>query len=178
MIDDSLGAQWLLCLLYVLYRTAICVWFCSCLFIVCSNVSEYLMCLVLFLSLLMYVFQKLSYSLCRLCLSFLTNSSSDSKAFLRLIVIPASSTTAVHCAFLFFDVKAWPQSQADLFTCTTVLHCGIPFWTCYKRQSQTSRFDGKNHNTMSSKLHDHTLPLHNYVLHSFRQNGFNAFSEL
>ena len=102
-------------------------WFCFCLFIVCSNVSEDLMCLVLFLSLLMYVFQKLSYSLCRLCLSFLTNSSSDSKAFLRFILIPASSPTAVHCAFLFFDVKTWPQSQADLFTCTTVLHCGIPF---------------------------------------------------
>ena len=97
------------------------------LFIVCSNVSEYLMCLVMFLSLLMYVFQKLSYSLCRLCLSFLTNSSSDSKAFLRFIAIPASSPTAVHRAFLFFDVKAWPQSQTDLFTCTTVLHCGIPF---------------------------------------------------
>ena len=108
-------------------HTAICVRFCSCLFIVCSNVSEDLMCLVLFLSLLMYVFQKLSYSLCRLCLSFLTNSSSDSKAFLHFIAIPASSTTAVHRAFLFFDVKAWPQSQTDLFTCTTVLHCGIPF---------------------------------------------------
>ena len=150
MIDDSLGAQWLLCLLYVLYRTAICVWFCSCLFIVCSSVSESVMlaicvrfcsclfivcssvsesvmCLVLFLSLLMYVFQNLSYSLCRLCLSFLTNSSSDSKAFLCFIVIPASSPTAVHCVFLFFDVKAWPQSQTDLFTCTKVLHCGHTF---------------------------------------------------
>ena len=33
-----------------------------------------------------HVFQKLSYSLCGLCLSFLTNNSfSDSKAFLRFI---------------------------------------------------------------------------------------------
>ena len=29
--------------------------------------------------------------------------------------------------FLFFDAKAWPQSQTDLFTCTTVLHCGHTF---------------------------------------------------
>ena len=49
---------------------------------------------------------------------FLTNNSSDSKAFLHF----SGSPTAVHSAFLFFDVKAWPQSQTDLFTCTTVLH--------------------------------------------------------
>ena len=27
----------------------------------------------------------------------------------------------------FFDAKAWPQSQTDPFTCTTVLHCGHTF---------------------------------------------------
>ena len=54
---------------------------------------------------------------------FLTNNSSDSKAFLHF----SGSPTAVHSAFLFFDVKAWPQSQTDLFTCTTVLHCGHTF---------------------------------------------------
>ena len=74
-----------------------------------------------------HVFQELSYSLRRLCLSFLTNnSSSDSKAFLRFIAF-SGSPTAVHRAFLFFDAKAWPQSQTDLFTCTTVLHCGHTF---------------------------------------------------
>ena len=36
----------------------------------------------------------------------------------------------VHLAFLFFDVKAWPQSQTDFFTCTTVLHCGHTFIRC------------------------------------------------
>ena len=67
------------------------------------------------------VFQKLA--LRTLSLSFLTNiSSSDSKVFLCFIVF-----SAVHRAFLFFDAKAWPQSQTDLFTCTTVLHCGHTF---------------------------------------------------
>ena len=61
-----------------------------------------------------------------LSLSFLTNSSSDSKAFQRFIAI-SGSPTAVHRAFLFFDVKARPQSQPDLFTCTTVLHGGHTF---------------------------------------------------
>ena len=62
-----------------------------------------------------------------LFLSFLTNnSSSDSKAFLRFITF-SGSPTAVHRTFLFFDAKAWPQSQTDLFTCTTVLHCGHTF---------------------------------------------------
>ena len=77
-----------------------------------------------------HVIQELSYSLRRtLSLSFVTNnSSSDSKAFLRFIAF-SGSPTAVHRAFLFFDAKAWPQSQTDLFTvtCTTVLHCGHTF---------------------------------------------------
>ena len=41
--------------------------------------------------------------------------------------VPASSPTAVHRAFLFFDAKACPQSQTDLFTCTTILHCWHAF---------------------------------------------------
>ena len=62
-----------------------------------------------------HVFQKLSYSLCGLCLSlkFLTNkSSSDSrpKAFLRFTAF-SGSPTAVHRAFLFFDAKAWPVTN-------------------------------------------------------------------
>ena len=61
-----------------------------------------------------------------LSLSFLTNSSSDSKAFQHFIAF-SGSPTAVHRAFLLFDAKAWPQSQTDLFTCTTVLHCGHTF---------------------------------------------------
>ena len=78
------------------------------------------------------VFQELSYSLRGLCLSFPTNnSSSDSKAFLRFIAF-SGSLTAVHRACLFFDAKAWPQSQTDLFTCrvTTVLHCEHTFLRC------------------------------------------------
>ena len=65
--------------------------------------------------------RKLSYSLCRVCLFLINNSSSDSKALLRFVAF------SVHHAFLFFDAKPWPQSQSDLFTCTTALHCGHTF---------------------------------------------------
>ena len=54
------------------------------------------------------------------------NSFSDSKAFLHFTAF-LGSPTAVHCAFLFFNAKAWPQSQTDLFTYTMVLHCGHTF---------------------------------------------------
>ena len=60
-------------------------------------------------------------------LSFLTNnSSSDSKAFLRFIVF-SGSPTAVHRAFLFFDAKAWPQSQTDSSCALRYYSVGIPF---------------------------------------------------
>ena len=86
---------------------AICVRFCSCLCKVCSLVSEALL-----------------LALRTLSLSFLTsNSCSDSKAFLHFIAF-SGSPTAVHRAFLFFDAKAWPQSQTDL------LHCGHTFLYC------------------------------------------------
>ena len=82
-----------------------CVWFCSYLCKVCSRVSEALLLVLRTLS-----------------LSFPTNNpSSDSKAFLHFIAF-SGSPTVVHCAFL-----SWPQSQTDLFTCTTVLHCADTF---------------------------------------------------
>ena len=59
--------------------------------------------------------EKLSYSLCGLCLSLsslILDSYSDSKAF-HFFIAFSGSPTAVHHAFLFFDAKAWPQSQAD-----------------------------------------------------------------
>ena len=65
---------------------------------------------------------KLIYLLCGLCL-FPNNSSSDSKAFLCFIAF-SGSPTAVHRAFTFSLMQLiWPQSQTDLFMCTTVLHC-------------------------------------------------------
>ena len=88
-----------------------CVWFCSYLCKVCSRVSSQALLLVLR----------------TLSLSFPTNNpSSDSKAFLCwhcVLRLPNSSTLC----FPFFDAKAWPQSQTDLFTCTTVLHCAHTF---------------------------------------------------
>ena len=100
---------------------ATCVRLCSCLCIVCSNVSEVLVFAICVDSVLACakpahacVSEALLPALRTLSLSFLTNSSSDSKAFLRFIAF-SGSPTAVHCAFLFFDAKAWPQSQTDLF---------------------------------------------------------------
>ena len=107
----------------------LCVWFCSCLCVVCSNVSEAVMLVICvrFCFCLCKICSRVSealYSLCGLCLS-LSNSSSDSKAFLHFIAFSSSCT--VHRAFLFFNAKSWPQSQTDLFTCTTVLRCGRTF---------------------------------------------------
>ena len=110
----------------------ICVRLCSCMCIVCSNVSEAFMLVICvrFCSCLCKVCSRVSssrYSRCGLCLSLsFTNSSSDSKAFLSFIAF-SGSPTAVHRTFLFFDAKAWPQSQTDFFKCTTVIHCGHTF---------------------------------------------------
>ena len=97
----------------------------SCLCKVCSHVSEALL-----------------LTLWTLSLSFLTNNpSSDCKAFLRFILF-SGSPTAVHRAFLFFDVKAWPVTNwpSRALRYYTV---GIPFWTSHKRQSQMSKFNRK-----------------------------------
>ena len=40
-----------------------------------------------------------------------------------ILRLPNSSTLL----FLFFDAKAWPQSQTDFSMCTAVLHCGYTF---------------------------------------------------
>ena len=107
---------------------------------------------------------------CRSLLSLITRSSSDSKASLRFIAF-SGFPTAVHRAFLCFDAKAWPQSQTDLFTCTTVLHCGhtflrrirrsnlryctvdIPFWTSCKRSHK------RLHASSTEKPRYHVLQL-------------------
>jgi len=92
----------------------------------------YHMCSVLFLPVQVCsrVSEALLLALRTWSLSFLTdNSSSDNKAFPSFIVF-SDSPTAVHRAFLSFNAKAWPQSQTDLFTCTTVLHCGHTFLRC------------------------------------------------
>ena len=109
-----------------------------------------------------HVFQKLSYPLCELCLSLLSLITLPQtvrlSAFHCTLRLPNSSTLCFH--FLQVDVKAWPRSQNDLFTrttvlhcrhtflrcidllhsivCTMVLHCGHTFPNLLKRQSQTS----------------------------------------
>ena len=84
-----------------------------------------------------HVFQKLSYLLCRLCLSLSS-----------LITLPQGFST-FHCVLrppnsntpLQVNAKAWPQSQTDLFTCTTVLHHVLQLaWShiyCYVRYAET-----------------------------------------
>ena len=94
-----------------------------------------------------HVFQKLSYPLCRLCLSLSS-----------LITLPQT----VRLFYVSLRSQAPQQSQTDLFTWTYTV--GIPFWTTHKRQSQTSKFDGKT-TIACSKLRDHTFTIM-YVLWS------------
>ena len=88
-----------------------------------ENPRRKLMCLVLFLPVQKsaHVFQKLSYSLCGLCLPlFITNnSSSDSKAFLCYIAF-SGSPTAVHHAFLFFK-SMWRHGYSHKLTSSRAL---------------------------------------------------------
>ena len=145
---------------------AICVRLCSCLCIVSSKCfrSSHAchMCSVVFLPVysLFKMFQKISClpyvfdsvlacakpaharvseallpALRTLSLSFLTNSSSDSKAFQHFIAFSGSPNSSTPC-FPFFDAKSWPQSQTELYTCTTVLHCGHTF---LRRLSSTEK---------------------------------------
>ena len=73
-----------------------------------------------------------------LSLSYLTNSSSDSKAFQHFIAF-SGSPTAVHHAFLFFNVKAWPQPQTVLFTCTT----STTLWAYLSKSLVKDKFNRK-----------------------------------
>ena len=63
-----------------------------------------------------HVFQKLSDSLCGLCLSFLTNnSSSDTKTFLRFIVFsgfPTAISYIVHC--MHHGITQWAYLSEPL----------------------------------------------------------------
>ena len=80
-----------------------------------------------------HVFQKLSYSLCGLCLSFATNnSSSDSKAFLCFNAF-SGSPTVVHRVFLF---RLRCEGMATVTNWPLHVYFGITLWACL---SQTHR---------------------------------------
>ena len=84
---------------------------CSVLFLpvqMCSRVSEAL----------------LLHGLCLSLSSLVTLTQTVRLNFYVSLRSQAPHATAVQHAFLFFNAKAWPQSLTDLFTCTTVLHCG------------------------------------------------------
>ena len=70
-----------------------------------------------------------AHMLCEICLFLLSliTLPQTVRLFYVSLHVFSGSPTAVHHAFLFFNVKAWPQSQTDLFTCTMVLHCGHTF---------------------------------------------------
>ena len=86
----------------------------------CRNLGASQMCLVLFLPV-----QSLN-----TCFRGCLTRFADFVSLFRHCNFFSGSPTAVHCAFLFFNAKAWPQSQADLFTCTMVLHCRHTFLRC------------------------------------------------
>ena len=86
-----------------------------------------------------------SYLLCGLRLSLLSLiTSSDSKAFLRFIAFSGSPTVAHHA----FPFRLWCEGMAKsklTFSCALWYYTvGIPLWTSRNRQSQTSKFHGKN----------------------------------
>ena len=112
----------------------LCTLCCCCLYKVCWNVSEALM---------LAICDRFCSCLCKACscacfrssltcfadffsLSFFTNSSSDSKAFQHFIAF-SGSPTAVHCAFLFFEAKAWPQSKLTSSCALWYYTVDIPF---------------------------------------------------
>ena len=123
MIDHFFSGSYA-CFTYVLYPAVAyiemfqklsclpCVWLCSCLCIVGSQCfrrsHSYHMCSILFLpvqSLLMHMFQKLSYLLCGLCLSSLTlpltvklfNISLCSQAPQQQYIVLSFSSMQRHC---------------------------------------------------------------------------------
>ena len=157
---------------------AICVRLYSCLYIVCSKCFRRFhachMCSILFLpvqSSLMHIFQKLSYLLCGLCLSLssltlpqtvrLFNISLNSQAPQQQYTVLSFSSMQRHghshkltSWHALYGITLWPylsrMHRPNLWYYTV----GIPSWASCKRQSQQ-----KSHNTVCSKLRDHTLPL-------------------
>ena len=87
-----------------------------------------------------HMFQKLSYLLCKLCLSFVTITLSQ--AFLRFIVFSDSSTAYTMLSFS----SMWRHGHSPKLTSSRALqYCtvGIPFWTSrkdsHKRVSSTEK---------------------------------------
>ena len=72
-----------------------------------------------------HVFQKLSYSLCRLVSN---NSSSDIKAFLRFIVFSGSPTAVYHPLHALYGITLWAYLSEPLIK---------------DSHRHTSKFDGK-----------------------------------
>ena len=71
-----------------------------------------------------HLFQKLYYSLCRLCLSLsslVTLPQTVRLFYVCVLRLPNNSTPC------FSLMRRHGQSQTDLFTCTMVLHCGHTF---------------------------------------------------
>ena len=125
----------LICLLYVLYPAVACiksvemfqklsclpyVFGCvpACVYIACSKYFRRShachMCSILFLSvqsLLMHVFQKLSYLLCGLCLSLCSLTLPQTIRLFNISLRSSGSATTVHRAFLFFDVNRHGHSH-------------------------------------------------------------------
>ena len=117
-----------------------------------------------------HLFQKLYYSFSGLCLSLsslVTLSQTERLFYVSLrSQVPQQQYTVL--SFSSNHAKAWPQSQTDLFTCTTVLHCGNTF---------LRRIDLLHSIACTTVLHCghpqvYKLTLLTFELSSFRENGF------
>ena len=84
-----------------------------------------------------HMFQKLSYLLYGLCLSLSSLTTVPQTVRLFYISLHSQAPQQQYTVLSFIDVKAWPQSQTDLFRCSTVLHCGHTFLTVTQSHSHT-----------------------------------------
>ena len=154
-----------------------------------------------------HVFQKLSYSFCRLCLSFLTNtnSSSGSKAFLRFIAFLGSPNSS-KLWFFFLWCKGMASGHSHKLTTSrglryyTVghtlnsqmhrpipLHCmhyGITLWAYLSEPLVNDKHKHlslmeKPHFTVCSKSCNHALPfcMRWYSLTEYKSIGGKAKSK-
>ena len=74
-----------------------------------------------------HVFQKLSYSLCGLCLSLSPLITLPQTVRLFYVSLRSQAPQQQYTVLSFSSMRRHGQSQTDLFTCTTVLHCAHTF---------------------------------------------------
>ena len=146
---------------------AICVGFCSCPYNVfkCFRSSHVCHVCLLFLFLpvqSLFTCFRSSYSFCRLCLSLSSLITLPQTVRLFYVSLRSQAPQQQYTGFPFLQCKGmatvtnWPLHVHYHIR----LSVGIPFWSSRKRQSQTSKFDGK---TTIPRAPSHVITHYRYV---------------